>query len=137
MDLPCYHGNISIKTCENLLLGKGKNGCFLLRDSESYPGALCLCVLYGRLIYTYRIFQNIDGHYIIQAAEGVKEILFTNLRELISTYGKPNQGLVHNLIYPVNKEQIHPQSKGSMERVILDETYEEIDDRVYVDVLPS
>ncbi|XP_040277886.1 LOW QUALITY PROTEIN: SH2 domain-containing protein 1B-like [Bufo bufo] len=140
MDLPCYHGNISIKTCENLLLRKGKNGCFLLRDSESYPGALCLCVLHGRLIYTYRIFKNIDGHYIIQTAEGVKEKLFTNLKELISNYRKPNQGICINLIYPVNKEpceQIHLQSKGSMERVILDETYEEIDDRVYVDVLPS
>ncbi|KAG8587271.1 hypothetical protein GDO81_005619 [Engystomops pustulosus] len=66
MDLPCYHGNISIKTCENLLLQKGKNGSYLLRDSESVPGALCLCILYGRLIYTYRIFPTVNGQYTIQ-----------------------------------------------------------------------
>ncbi|XP_075706480.1 SH2 domain-containing protein 1B-like [Rhinoderma darwinii] len=141
MDLPFYHGNIHIKTCENLLLRKGKNGCYLLRDSGSVPGALCLCILYGRLIYTYRILQNRNGLYMIEAAKDVAEKLFVNVRDLISNYEKSNQGLVHNLIYPVNKEiceQIPLLAKGSMKQVlVLEETYEEIDDRDYVDVLPS
>ncbi|KAM4048301.1 SH2 domain-containing protein 1B-like [Anomaloglossus baeobatrachus] len=140
MDLPCYHGNISLKTCENLLLRKGKKGCYLLRDSESVPGALCLCILYGRLIYTYRIFQNVDGLYMIQAGNGVEEKLFPNMKELISNYEKSNQGLVHNLIYPVNKkscEQMLLSPRGSLKHDGLEDTYDEIDDREYVDVLPS
>ncbi|XP_069616300.1 SH2 domain-containing protein 1B-like [Ranitomeya imitator] len=140
MDLPCYHGNISLKTCENLLLRKGKKGCYLLRDSISVPGALCLCILYGRLIYTYRILQNINGLYMIQAGNGVKEKLFPNLKELISYYEKSNQGLVHNLTYPVDKEsceQMPISPRGSLKRSVLEETYDEIDERVYVDVLPS
>ncbi|KAM3936115.1 SH2 domain-containing protein 1B-like [Leptodactylus fuscus] len=140
MDLPCYHGSISIKTCEKLLLQKAKNGCYLLRNSESVPEALCLCILYGRLIYTYRIFQNVNGLYLIQSAKGVKEKTFTNLRDLISNYEKPNQGLVYHLMYPINKdlsEQMLLQMKGSPKCVILDDTYAEIDDREYVAVLPS
>lgn len=44
MDLPYYHGPLSKTDCESLLLSKGVDGNFLLRDSESVPGVLCLCV---------------------------------------------------------------------------------------------
>ena len=43
-DLPYYHGPLSKKDCETLLLKDGIDGNFLLRDSESLPGVLCLCV---------------------------------------------------------------------------------------------
>ncbi|XP_069828556.1 SH2 domain-containing protein 1B-like [Dendropsophus ebraccatus] len=140
MDVSCYHGGINIKTCENLLFRRGKNGSYLLRDSESVPGALCLCILYGRLIYTYRIFQDVNGLYMVQAAKGVKERPFPNLKDLISHYEKSNQGLVHNLKFPVDKESCEPTSllrKDSINCVVLEEAYEEIDDREYVEVLPS
>lgn len=44
MDLPYYHGPLSKKDCEGLLLSPRADGRFLLRDSESVPGVLCLCV---------------------------------------------------------------------------------------------
>ncbi|XP_075054170.1 SH2 domain-containing protein 1B-like [Mixophyes fleayi] len=141
MELPCYHGSISKQTGENLLLRNGKNGSYLLRDSESVSGALCLCILFGRLIYTYRIFQNSNGLYKIQTAEGVKEKFFRNLKDLIFSYENPNQGLVHSLTFPVNKEspeQIHFRFKGSLKcRLEPEGTYAEVDERDYVQVLPS
>ncbi|EPY89675.1 hypothetical protein CB1_000087007 [Camelus ferus] len=44
MDLPYYHGPLCKRDCETLLLEEGVDGNFLLRDSESMPGVLCLCV---------------------------------------------------------------------------------------------
>ncbi|CAF93803.1 unnamed protein product [Tetraodon nigroviridis] len=41
----CYHGAIGRKTCEELLGKKNKDGAYLIRDSETVPGAMCLCVL--------------------------------------------------------------------------------------------
>ncbi|MEE6517197.1 hypothetical protein FKM82_027265, partial [Ascaphus truei] len=69
MELPYYHGRISKQTTENMLIQRGKSGSYLLRNSESVPEAICLCVLVGRLIYTYRIFHNSNGGYRIQVSK--------------------------------------------------------------------
>lgn len=43
--VPVYHGAITREAGEKLLLAAGRDGSYLLRDSESIPGVYCLCVL--------------------------------------------------------------------------------------------
>ncbi|KAM4701123.1 SH2 domain-containing protein 1B-like [Discoglossus pictus] len=141
MELPYYHGGISKQDGENLLIQEGKDGSYLLRDSETVEEALCLCILFGKLIYTYRIFQDGNGFYKIACAEGVKEMAFKEVRDLIVHYEKHNCGLVHSLLYPVNKEtlfRVPAQPGSSMKRIVeINEMYAEVDEREYVEVLPS
>lgn len=40
----CYHGVMTKKECEDLLGKKNKDGAYLIRDSETIQGAMCLCV---------------------------------------------------------------------------------------------
>ncbi|GAA6077802.1 SH2 domain-containing protein 1B, partial [Tachysurus ichikawai] len=44
MDLLYHHGPITKERCEEILGAKDKNGAFLIRDSETIHGAMCLCV---------------------------------------------------------------------------------------------
>ncbi|XP_074839625.1 SH2 domain-containing protein 1B [Carettochelys insculpta] len=134
MEFPFYHGKITRKTCEELLSKKGKNGSFLLRESESVPGALCLCVFFEQLIYTYRIFREHDGYLRIQTTEDVPQQVFKTIKDLIYAYEKPNQGLVVNLRYPVRRPK--PPGKVRHSRVVVNEIYDEVEDSDYVDVIP-
>ncbi|XP_010222211.1 PREDICTED: SH2 domain-containing protein 1B [Tinamus guttatus] len=105
MEFPFFHGKITRTTCEELLSKKGKNGSYLIRESETVAGALCLCVFFEDIIYTYRIFREHQGYFRIQTSEGVPERTFRTLKDLIYTYEKPNQGLITNLRYPVMKHK--------------------------------
>ncbi|NWI31829.1 SH21B protein, partial [Sula dactylatra] len=100
-----FHGKITRRTCEELLSKNRRNGSYLIRESESVEGALCLCVFFDELIYTYRIFRERQGYFKIQTSEGVPERTFRTLKDLIYTYEKPNQGLITNLRYPVKKQE--------------------------------
>ncbi|XP_030060900.1 SH2 domain-containing protein 1B-like [Microcaecilia unicolor] len=133
MDLPFYYESLSMKACEDLLIQKGKNGSFLLRNSESLPGVICLCVLFQRMIYTYRIFQISDGYFKIQTAYGAGELVFKTMRDLIANFEKPNQGIRTRLRFPVQKERPSQRIRRSR----MEEVYAEVEDRDYVDVLPS
>ncbi|XP_078513864.1 SH2 domain-containing protein 1A-like isoform X1 [Lissotriton helveticus] len=133
MELPFYHGNISKKTGEELLYRKGLNGSFLLRDSESVPDTFCLCVLFQRFIYTYRIFK-IGSKFKIETAEGVQEKIFSTLRDLIVHFEKPNKGLIIPLIYPVQYQRTTCTKRKIT--IFPEGTYSEIKDEDYVVVLP-
>ncbi|XP_008070256.1 SH2 domain-containing protein 1B [Carlito syrichta] len=133
MDLPCYHGPLTKQDCETLLLKEGVDGNFLLRDSESMPGVLCLCVSFKKLVYTYRIFREKHGYYEIQTVEGAPKQIFPNLKELISKFKKPNQGLVINLLNPIKRTS--PCLRWRSSKLDLEAIYENSADD-YVDVLP-
>ncbi|XP_006142304.1 SH2 domain-containing protein 1B [Tupaia chinensis] len=133
MDLPYYHGPLSKRDCETLLLKEGTDGNFLLRDSESLPGVLCLCVSYKNFVYTYRIFKEKQGYYKIQTTEGVPKQIFPNLKELISKFEKPDQGLVVQLSKPIKKTNPYLMWRSS--KLELDSIYENSEDD-YVNVLP-
>ncbi|NWV24395.1 SH21B protein, partial [Origma solitaria] len=106
-----FHGKITRRACEELLGKKKKNGSYLIRESESVEGALCLCVFFEDLIYTYRIYREHQGHFRIQTSEGVPDRTFTTLKDLIYTFEKPNQGLITNLRYPVKKSKASQRSQ--------------------------
>ncbi|XP_010982716.1 SH2 domain-containing protein 1B [Camelus dromedarius] len=133
MDLPYYHGPLSKRDCETLLLKEGVDGNFLLRDSESMPGVLCLCVSFKNMVYTYRIFKEKHGYYQIQTTEGTKRQVFPNLKELISKYEKPNQGLVVHLLKPIKRTS--PCLRWRRSKIQLDSIYENSNSD-YVDPLP-
>ncbi|NXG08005.1 SH21B protein, partial [Sakesphorus luctuosus] len=106
-----FHGKITRRTCEELLTKKRKNGSYLIRESESVEGALCLCVFFENIIYTYRIFREHQGYFRIQTSEGVPERIFRTLNDLIYTFEKPDQGLITNLCYPVKKMKVSQKSQ--------------------------
>ncbi|XP_015477881.1 SH2 domain-containing protein 1B [Parus major] len=135
MELPFFHGKITRRTCEELLSKKKKNGSYLIRESESVEGALCLCVFFEDIIYTYRIFREPQGYLRIQTSEGVPERTFKTLKDLIYNFEKPNQGLVTNLCYPVKKSNAMQRSQKFKSG--MDNIYDEADDGGdYITVLP-
>ncbi|NXO01882.1 SH21B protein, partial [Rhinopomastus cyanomelas] len=106
-----FHGKITRRTCEELLSKFGKNGGYLIRESESVEGALCLCIFFEKLIYTYRIFREQQGFFRIQTSEGVPEQIFKTFKDLIHHYQRPNQGLITSLHYPVKKPKTLQRSQ--------------------------
>ncbi|CDQ60119.1 unnamed protein product [Oncorhynchus mykiss] len=61
-----YHGAISKATTEMILGAVGRDGSYLLRDSESLPNTYCLCVLCKDVVYTYRMFQINEGSWTVE-----------------------------------------------------------------------
>lgn len=97
------------------------------------PGVLCLCVSFKNFVYTYRIFKEKHGYYNIQTVEGVKREIFPNLKELISKFEKPNQGLMFHLVNPIKRTRSCLRWRRS--KIELDGIYENSGSD-YVDVLP-
>ncbi|XP_048031197.1 SH2 domain-containing protein 1B [Megalobrama amblycephala] len=140
MDHPAYHGPISKQRCEELLGKKGKDGTYLIRDSETIQGALCLCVYKQKVVYTYRILQTHSGSFTLQASSGVEEKFFVTLKDLIRHYKKKNQGLATHLHRSLKRKTLQEQPLRRPEPLVPDEEndYENVEcSGDYVVVLPD
>ncbi|XP_077387269.1 inositol polyphosphate phosphatase-like 1b isoform X1 [Festucalex cinctus] len=99
-----YHRDISRVHAEDLLARAGRDGSFLVRDSESVPEAYALCLLFQRHVHTYRILPDADGLLAVQSTQGVQVNCFRTLEDLVIGYQHPHKGLVTPLLYPVPRD---------------------------------
>ncbi|XP_018592833.1 SH2 domain-containing protein 1A-like [Scleropages formosus] len=112
--LSIYHGAISRVTGERLLSANGKDGSYLIRNSETVPGAYCLCVLFKGFVYTYRVRQVEGGLWTTEAAPGVQERLFRKIKNLIAYFQKPDKGIVIPLLYPIPVERTDTERRPAV-----------------------
>ncbi|XP_069692133.1 tyrosine-protein phosphatase non-receptor type 11 isoform X3 [Periplaneta americana] len=100
-----FHGHLSGKEAEKLILEKGKNGSFLVRESQSKPGDYVLSVRTDDRV-THVMIRCQDNCYDVGGGEQ-----FDSLSELIEHYKKnpmvETSGTVVHLKQPFNATRIN------------------------------
>uniref|UniRef100_A0A8C9VM96 Tyrosine-protein phosphatase non-receptor type n=1 Tax=Scleropages formosus TaxID=113540 RepID=A0A8C9VM96_SCLFO len=110
-----YHGHLSGRDAEKLLMEKGKPGSFLVRESQSKPGDFVLSVLTHeekhenadrRTKVTHVMIRCQDGKYDVGGGER-----FDTLADLVEHYKKnpmvEKSGIVVHLKQPFNATRIN------------------------------
>ncbi|TNN48228.1 SH2 domain-containing protein 1A [Liparis tanakae] len=104
-----YYGRIGHEATERLLERFGHDGSFLLRDSETVPGARCLCVRKAPFVHTYRLIPSADG-WTLQDP-GVPQQSFGTLETLIEHYrGAVSCAGMAPLTEPLDQTQLRHSS---------------------------
>ncbi|CAH1981080.1 unnamed protein product [Acanthoscelides obtectus] len=100
-----FHGHLSGKEAEKLILDRGKNGSFLVRESQSKPGDFVLSVRTDDKVTHVMIRCTPDNKYDVGGGEQ-----FNSLAELIEHYKKnpmvETSGTVVHLKQPFNATRI-------------------------------
>lgn len=104
-----FHGHMSGKEAETMMLDKGKNGSFLVRESQSKPGDFVLSVRLEDKITHVMIRHHTDGKYDVGGGEK-----FDDLTDLVEHYKKnpmvEKSGTVVQLKTPFNNTRINAAS---------------------------
>ncbi|CAK6967725.1 SH2 domain-containing protein 1A-like [Scomber scombrus] len=103
-NLPVYHGPIGKEEGERRLAQDGREGCYLIRNSDSVPGVYCLCVLCKGFVYTYRLCRDEGGSWAAETTPGVAKRYFRQIKNLIAAFQKPDQGIAMPLLFPVTAQ---------------------------------
>ncbi|XP_026867622.2 SH2 domain-containing protein 1A-like isoform X2 [Electrophorus electricus] len=98
-----YYGHIDKEGAERLLEKHGKDGSFLLRDSQSVRGAFCLCV---------RIEHTSLG-WAVETINRAKPQWFPSLDELIECYRKHTPDHMVPLLYPLEKANLCVEDRSN------------------------
>ncbi|XP_034454010.1 SH2 domain-containing protein 1A-like [Hippoglossus hippoglossus] len=104
-NLPVYHGPIGKEEGERRLAQDGRNGCYLVRNSDSVADVFCLCVLCRGYVYTYRLHKDDAGSWAAETTPGVQKRYFRQIRNLIAAFQEPEQGIAMPLLYPVTAQR--------------------------------
>ncbi|KFD57167.1 hypothetical protein M513_02052 [Trichuris suis] len=103
-----FHGYISGREAEQLLLEQGRNGSFLVRESQSTPGDYALSVRQNNRV-THVMVRFVNGRYDVGGGDD-----FRTLSELVDHYRKSpmveTSGTVVHLKFPLNTTKINPTS---------------------------
>ncbi|XP_060755473.1 SH2 domain-containing protein 1A-like isoform X1 [Neoarius graeffei] len=104
-----YYGQIGQRDVEWLLGKYGKDGSFLLRDSQSERGALCLCVRKTPFVHTYRIVHSPQG-WALETENKEKIQWFQSLDKLIESCKETPHNMVP-LLYPLEKSHVNEEKR--------------------------
>ncbi|XP_063978585.1 tyrosine-protein phosphatase corkscrew isoform X2 [Diachasmimorpha longicaudata] len=100
-----FHGHLSAKEAERLMLERGKNGSFLVRESQSKPGDFVLSVRTDDRV-THVMIRSQDNKYDVGGGEK-----FDSLSDLIEHYKRnpmvETSGSVVHLRQPFNATRIN------------------------------
>ena len=101
-----YHSSLTSMEAQTLLLSKGENGSFLVRNSSHNPGYYILSARVDKRV-SHIIIRNIDGVFDLQGGP-----IFDSLTQLIEHYMKnpmvEMSGLVIHLKYPLYSTSFLP-----------------------------
>ncbi|KAI1899618.1 hypothetical protein AGOR_G00063640 [Albula goreensis] len=104
-----YYGKISKEETQRLLEKFGTEGSYLARDSETLPGAVCLCVRRASFVHTYRIYRSPEG-WTIKTPPKVKLQSFQTLDKLIDCYRGAAPDNMAPLLHPLERKLLGQNS---------------------------